>query len=300
MIEIKNVKKSFSDICAVNDVSFDITEGTVYGLIGTNGAGKSTLLRIMSGVIKADSGCVMVDGENVYENPKMKQQFFYLSDEQYFFNDANMITMIDYYANLYPNFNKVRCYELLRQFQLEPKRKIKKLSKGMKKQVSFILGICANTKYLFCDETFDGLDPVVRQAIKSIFAKEISERDFTPVIASHNLRELEDISDSIGLLHRGGILLSKDLMDLKIDIHKIQFTVEGSRTVDEILHDLKIVTRKQQGKLATVMVRGSEQGLIARMNEEKPAYYEILPLSLEEIFICETEAVGYDVSKIIS
>lgn len=300
MIEIKNVKKSFSDICAVNDVSFDITEGTVYGLIGTNGAGKSTLLRIMSGVIKADSGCVMVDGENVYENPKMKQQFFYLSDEQYFFNDANMITMIDYYANLYPNFNKVRCYELLRQFQLEPKRKIKKLSKGMKKQVSFILGICANTKYLFCDETFDGLDPVVRQAIKSIFAKEISERDFTPVIASHNLRELEDISDSIGLLHRGGILLSKDLMDLKIDIHKIQFTVEGSRTVDEILHDLKILTRKQQGKLATVMVRGSEQGLIARMKEERPAYYEILPLSLEEIFICETEAVGYDVSKIIS
>lgn len=299
MIEVKNVKKAFGDLYAVNDVSLKIEDGTVFGLIGTNGAGKSTLLRIMSGVIKQDSGTVTIDGEDVYDNAKVKEQFFYLSDEQYFFNESTPESMADYYSILYPDYDKKRLYSLLETFKLERKRKIKTLSKGMKKQVSFLFGICANTKYLFCDETFDGLDPVMRQGIKSLFAKEVNERNFTPVITSHNLRELEDICDSIGLLHKGGVLLSKDIMDLKVDIHKVQFVVEEGKDVNKILEGLEVLTCKQQGKLITATLRGSEQRLIKKMREEKPVFYEILPLSLEEIFISETEAVGYDLKKLI-
>ena len=203
MIELKNLDKTFQDIHAVDHISGSIREGMVFGLIGSNGAGKSTLLRMISGIIRPDSGEVLVDGKPVYENPEIKSQICFLSDSPYYFPNADIRQMRDYYAMIYPSFNRKLFDSLTEKFKLESKRKISSFSKGMKKQVSILLGICSGTRYLLCDETFDGLDPVIRQAVKSLFASEIMNRDFTPVISSHNLRELEDICDSIGLLHQG-------------------------------------------------------------------------------------------------
>lgn len=206
MIELKNVDKKFRDIQAADHITASVREGMIFGLVGSNGAGKSTLLRMICGVIKPDSGEVLADGAPVYENPDVKSQICFLSDSPYYFANADIEEMRDYYMTLYPSFDRKLFDSLVKKFGLEPKRKISSFSKGMKKQVSILLGLCAKTKYLLCDETFDGLDPVVRQAVKSLFASEIMNRDFTPVISSHNLRELEDICDSVGLLHRGKLL----------------------------------------------------------------------------------------------
>lgn len=222
MIKAENLTKRFDDMIAVDHINAEIKDASVFGLIGTNGAGKSTFLRMMSGVLKPDEGSVTIDGKNVFEREDVKQRFFYISDEQYFFSNATPLEMMEFYSRVYPKFDKNRFHKLLSGFELNGRRKVNTFSKGMKKQLSVICGICANTDYLFCDETFDGLDPVMRQAVKSIFAGDISERNLTPIIASHNLRELEDICDHVGLLHKGGILLSKDLDDMKLNIHKIQ------------------------------------------------------------------------------
>lgn len=299
MININGVSKTFDDICAVKNVTLNIQEGMVFGLIGTNGAGKSTLLRMLSGVFKPDEGTILVDDEPVYDNVKVKSEIFYLSDEQYFFPEATPATMAEYYNGIYPKYDLKRFYILLEKFRLDKKRKMKTFSKGMKRQVAFLLGICANTKYLLCDETFDGLDPLMRQGIKSLFAKEVAERDFTPIIASHNLRELEDICDSIGLLHQGGVLLSEDIAALKLDLHKVQFVLPEGKTAEEILAGFQTVACERQGKLVTATVRGDEVRIVERMKKAASIFYEVLPLSLEEIFISETEAVGYDLKDII-
>ena len=214
MIKINNLIKEFDGFKAVNGITTSIEEGHVFGLVGTNGAGKSTLLRMISGVLKPTEGTVIVDGENVYDNAGIKKEIFYISDEQYF-PCSTPADLERYYKSMYENFDSARFAELLEKFGLDKNRRINTFSKGMKKQLSVIIGVCANTKYLLCDETFDGLDPVMRQAIKSLLAKEMGERGLTPVIASHNLRELEDICDAVGLLHKGGVLLSKDLDEMK-------------------------------------------------------------------------------------
>ena len=219
MIEAVNLTKRFDDIVAVDHISAAIRDGSVFGLIGTNGAGKSTFLRLASGVLKPDEGCITIDGHEVFENIPAKKRFFYISDEQYFFNNTTPVEMMRYYSKVYQGFDEARFHKLMGNFGLDEKRKIHTFSKGMKKQVSVICGVCAGTDYLFCDETFDGLDPVMRQAVKSIFAADMEDRNLTPIIASHNLRELEDICDHVGLLHKGGILLSKDLDDMKLNIH---------------------------------------------------------------------------------
>ena len=207
MLKAVNLTKKFDDLVAVDHINAEIKSGSVFGLIGTNGAGKSTFLRLAAGILKADEGHVTIDGEEVFENIKAKKKFFYIPDDAHFFSNASPLDMMEYYSVVYERFDKARFHKLMGNFGLDEKRKIHTFSKGMKKQVSVILGICSNTDYLFCDETFDGLDPVMRQAVKSIFAAEIEDRNMTPVIASHNLRELEDICDHVGLLHKGGILL---------------------------------------------------------------------------------------------
>ncbi|MEW4413082.1 ABC transporter ATP-binding protein [Clostridium sp. AN503] len=222
MIEAVKLTKRFDDILAVDHIDATIKDGSVFGLIGTNGAGKSTFLRMVAGVLKPDEGTVTIDGMSVFENEEAKHRFFYISDDQYFFNNATPKDMMTYYKITYPGFNEERFHSLMKSFDLSEKRKINTFSKGMKKQVSIICGVCAETEYLFCDETFDGLDPVMRQAVKSIFANDMEERHLTPIIASHNLRELEDICDHVGLLHKGGILLSRDLDEMKMKIHKVQ------------------------------------------------------------------------------
>lgn len=228
MIEIQDVTKQFGDITALNHVDAQIDEGCIFGLVGTNGAGKSTLLRVAAGVLKPESGSVKVDERPVWEDPQAKEKICFLSDRGWFFPNASANTMRDYYAIVYPEFDRARFDELIGKFDLDPKRKLSAFSKGMRKQVAVLLGLCANTKYLFCDETFDGLDPVMRQAVKSLFASELLSRKFTPVIASHSLREIEDICDHIGLLHKGGVLFAKDLDEMKLGIHKLQCVLRSA------------------------------------------------------------------------
>ncbi|MDO5423566.1 MAG: ABC transporter ATP-binding protein [Eubacteriales bacterium] len=299
MIEINGVNKYFEDVKALDNIVATISEGSIFGLVGTNGAGKSTLLRILSGVLEADTGMVLVDGEDVYENPHAKAKICFLSDTAYFFPNATAKSMAEFYSVAYPGFSFDRFYELLERFGLEKKRKISAYSKGMKKQISILLGICTGTKYLFCDETFDGLDPVMRQAVKSIFASELMNRKFTPVIASHNLRELEDICDHIGLLHKGGILLSKDLEDMKFHIHKVQCVLQDPVKEEQILRELEVMQYEKRGSLMTIVARGTRQEILMCIEEKRPIFSEVLPLTLEEIFISETEVAGYDVKNVI-
>lgn len=297
MIEMKGISKKFDQIQAVSKVSGEIREGSVFGLVGTNGAGKSTCLRMMSGILKADEGEVLVDGQDIYENEEMKREIFFISDDQYYFPNSTPKEMMEYYRMFYPCFDEKRFEELAKKFGLEMGRRINTFSKGMKKQVSVLLGVCANTKYLLCDETFDGLDPVMRQAVKSIFALEIMNRNFTPVIASHNLRELEDICDHVGLLHKGGILLSKDLEEMKSNIQKLQCVVAEEEKMS-LLQELDILQMEQRGSLLTLTVRGEREKIEAVLRGKNPVFYEILPLTLEEIFISETEVAGYDIKKL--
>ncbi len=299
MITATNVKKHFGEIAAVNDITVTIKDGEVFGLIGTNGAGKSTFLRMASGVLRPDSGTILVNERPVYENPAAKADIFYISDDQYFLPNATPGDMANFYSDYYASFDKVRFEEMLGSFQLKPDRKINTFSKGMKKQLSVLLGVCANTKYLLCDETFDGLDPVMRQAVKSIFAGELAGRDFTPVIASHNLRELEDICDCVGILHQGGVLLQKDLEEMKLNIHNIQCVFQNAQEEQAALGLLEIVKAERRGSLNLITVRGSEREIMNKIHSFSPIFAEILPLTLEEIFISETEVVGYDIKKLI-
>ena len=207
MITAENATKRFGSITAVDHICAEVRDGSVYGLIGSNGAGKSTFLRMLAGILSPDEGAVRIDGADIFENVAIKARFFFISDEQFFFPNSTPAEMKNYYKRFYRYFDEARYHKLMDGFGLDENRKIRTFSKGMKKQVSVICGICAGTDYLFCDETFDGLDPVVRQTVKSLFAEDVESRGMTPVIASHNLRELEDICDHVGLLHRGGCLL---------------------------------------------------------------------------------------------
>jgi len=300
MIEIRNVTKCFDDIKAVSEVSVTIKEGNVFGLIGTNGAGKSTVLRLITGIYRPDEGELFIDGMPVYDNKAAKKRFFFIADEPYFFNNANAQEMEKYYSGIYENFDSESFYDNLRKFGLSESRKIRTFSKGMKKQLALLLGICSGTKYLFCDETFDGLDPVMRQGIKGLMAKTMEERTFTPVIASHNLRELEDICDHVGLLHKGGVLLSRELEDMKCNIQKVQCVLKNPADKDMVLQGIEIIKEEVRGTLYTFIVRGSRELVEAKFGRLETVFMEMLPLSLEEIFISETEVAGYDVRKLLT
>ena len=298
MIEIKECSKIFADIKAVSQVSLEIGDREVFGLVGSNGAGKSTLLRMMAGIIKPDMGEILIDGIPVYENEEAKSKFFYISDDSYFPVVYTPKDMVRFYRNFYPGFQLQRYMKLMKQFHLDEKRKIGTFSKGMKKQLLVILGVSAGTKYLFCDETFDGLDPVMRQAVKSLFASEIMNREFTPVIASHNLRELEDVCDHVGLLHEGGILLSKDLEEMKLHIHKIQCVLTDRDKEKELERELDILKIQHQGSLLLITARGTRSEIITKIQSKKPLFCEVIPLTLEEIFISETEVAGYEIKNL--
>ena len=298
MIELKGISKQFDQIQAVEKIEGVIREGSIFGLVGTNGSGKSTCLRMIAGILKPDEGEVLVDGENVYENPEKKRDVFFISDDQFYLPNATCEDMKDYYRIFYPSFDQERFDKLLTAFKLDGKRKINTFSKGMKKQLSVILGVCANTKYMLCDESFDGLDPVMRQAVKTIFIQEMTERDFTPVIASHNLRELEDICDHVGLLHNGGILLSKDLDEMKENIFKIQCVVREEDR-EKLVASMDVIYLEQRGSLLTLTVRGTRESITKQVEKWQPVFWEILPLTLEEIFISETEVAGYDIKNLL-
>ena len=298
MIEAINLSKSFENIKALDNINANIKEGSVFGLIGTNGAGKSTFLKILAGILKPDKGSISVDGAEVYENTVSKEKLFYISDEQFFFANTTGKELIKFYSAIYRNFDIKKCEEILKALDLDINRKVNTFSKGMKKQLCIALGVSANTKYLLCDETFDGVDPVMRQAVKSLFAGEMEDRGLTPIIASHNLRELEDICDHVGLLHKGGILLSKDVSDMKLNIHKVQCVFDGEFS-QEYLKGLEIMQIKNSGRVYTLTIKGSEEEIRQRMENLHPIFYEMIGLNLEEIFISETEVCGYDIKKLI-
>ena len=280
MIEAKNLSKSFEDIKALDNINASIRDGNVFGLIGTNGAGKSTFLKILAGILKPDTGEILIDDEKVFENILAKEKFFYISDDQFFFSNTNAKEMIKFYRSVYRNFDVKKCEGILKVLDLDINRKINNFSKGMKKQLCIAIGVSANTKYLLCDETFDGLDPVMRQTIKSLFAKEMDDRGLTPIIASHNLRELEDICD------------------MKLNIHKVQCVFEKDFDIER-LKALDIMQIKNSGRVYTVTIKGNESEIRECIEALNPVFYEMMGLSLEEIFISETEVYGYDIKKLI-
>ena len=277
MITATNATKRFEDITAVDHICAEVKDGSVYGLIGSNGAGKSTFLRMLAGILQPDEGTVQIDGKDIFSTPK---------------------EMKNYYKRFYSKFDEARYRKLMNGFGLDENRKLRTFSKGMKKQVSVICGVCSGTDYLFCDETFDGLDPVVRQTVKSLFAEDVADRGLTPIIASHNLRELEDICDHVGLLHRGGILFSRDLDDMKLGMYKMQ-CIFPNPLPDSAWEGFDILHKEQRGSLYTITARGSREELLAKVNALNPTFCEMLPLTLEEIFINETEVAGYDVKKLL-
>lgn len=299
MITLENVSKRFDDVWAVNNVSLTMQEGSVFGLIGTNGAGKTTMLRMIAGIIRPDSGEILIDEKKVFDNEAAIKEFYFLPDEPYFFRNATPKDMEKYLACTYEDFAVLPYYDYLEKFGLRKDRKISTFSKGMQKQLAIICGLCSNAKYLICDETFDGLDPVMRQAIKGILANHMEQRGLTPIIASHNLRELEDICDHIGLLHAGGVLLSKDLLDMKCNIQKIQCVFSTEDEALKAKKQMSILQMEKRGMLYTITARGSREEMISTFAALDTVFYEVLPLSLEEIFISETEVAGYDIKKII-
>lgn len=299
MIEFRKVSKTFEEICAVREVTMRVEDGSVFGLLGSNGAGKSTLLRMLAGILSPDQGEILVDETSVYENPAVKEQIFYISDDSYFLPNAAAEDMMAFYKQFYPNFDASRFHKLMKQFSLDENRKIATFSKGMRKQLSMILGISAGTRYLLCDETFDGLDPVMRQAVKSLIADEIIKHPFTAVIASHNLRELEDICDYVGLLHRGGILLFKELEDMKFHIHKVQCVLRDPVKEERLLKELETVKVNRQGSLLMITARGTRKEIMERVEASNPLFSEVIPLTLEEIFISETEVAGYEIKDLL-
>lgn len=299
MIETMNLTKSFHDCVAVNQVSIRMNDKEVFGLLGTNGAGKSTLLRMLAGVMRQDEGTICIDREPVYDNAVLKQNMFFIPNDYYYFPNATGQEMSCYISELYPDYSEYRFGRLMKDFGLDPERRISSFSKGMKKQLSIVLGLCSGARYLLCDETFDGLDPVMRQAVKSLFAKDMEDRGLTPVITSHNLREIEDICDHVGLLHKGGILLSEDMEEMKSSILKVQCVFASNEDKEMALAGQEVLKEDNRGRLCTLTIRGSRETIEQHFRGVNTVFFEILPLTLEEVFISETEVVGYDVRKFI-
>lgn len=297
MIIIKEISKTFSDVKALDDVSLTVESGSILGLIGSNGSGKSTLLRAMCGIYRPDSGEILYDGAPVYENYALKQKIVYLSDEQYFAPAATLDDMRNLYKSVYETFDDARYVKMTELFGLDRSRKISTFSKGMQKQSSLLLGMSLRPDFLLCDETFDGIDPVMRQLVRRMIAEDVADNGLTAIISTHNLRELEDICDHICLLHKGKLILDRDLDNMKVSIHKVQFAVDGAYPD---LSALDIISHETRGRLHSVICRGEAEAIEKTIVSYSPMYYDMLPLTLEEIFISEMEDIGYDSNKVIS
>lgn len=297
MLEIINLTKKFEDLTALDDVTFTVNEGSIYGLVGSNGSGKSTLLRIISGVYKADAGLCLVDGETSFDNGKVKENICYLPDTPYFIHQSNLNEMRRFYKTLYANFSDERFEQLLKIFPLDCKKRISSMSKGMQRQAALILSLSTKPKYLLLDEAFDGLDPVMRKVLKSLLAEGISD-GMTAIIASHNLRDLDELCDTVGVVHKGRVLLSDDIDNLKSNIHKVQVIFD--RVPDaSIFNDLNPLSVEKTGSVVQLVVRGDEGEIRDYLNKLFPQFMEILPPTFEEIFMYELEVSGYDANNIL-
>ena len=292
MISAKNVTMEFDGFAALKGLSCEIPDGVIYGLVGSNGAGKSTFLRLLSGVYRPKSGEITVNGEKLYENPMVKKDILYVPDELYFLPQASMNTMANFYAAAYENFSRERFKELTETFGLNPEANINTFSKGMKRQVATVLALSAMPKYLFFDETFDGLDPVMRNLVKQVIYNDVLERNTTTIITSHSLRELEDTCDQLALLHKGGIVFESDIQELKTSLFKIQVAFDAM--FDRSKFDgIQILDYTQMGSVATFIARGNRDDVVANIRAMDPIILDVLPLNLEEVFVYEMEALGY-------
>lgn len=298
MININNVTKKFDDVVALNGLSFNISSGTVFGLVGSNGSGKSTLLRVISGVFKPDGGEVDIDGESTYEKPEIKGKCFFVPDFPYFYNNSTINNTALIYRKIYPNWDEEYFRFLCSTFPVNPRKAVINMSKGMQRQAALILALSTRPKYLLLDEIFDGLDPVIRQLVKKLIITNVTDNNMTVMIASHNLRELEDICDHIGLLHKGGVVMERELDEMKLGIHKAQLAFKDE-VDDSIFNGLNIVKLSRRGNVYNITVKGDINEVTQRLEALEPAFMEALPLTLEEVFINEMEGAGYDINNIL-
>lgn len=292
MIKATNVVKKFDSFAALDHVSCTIPDGCIYGMVGSNGAGKSTFLRLLTGVYKADEGSITIDGEQVYENPAIKDQVIYVPDELYFLNGASMERMAKLYASVYRNFDYDRFKEFAAKFDLNTQKNVATFSKGMRRQAATILALSTRPRYIFFDETFDGLDPIMRNLVKNIICEDVIDRKATAIITSHSLRELEDTCDQLALLHKGGLVFESDIENLKTSLFKVQIAFSGDYD-KSIFGDTEVLKFVKHGSVADAIVRGDKDECVKKLAWLNPILLEVLPLSLEEVFTYEMEALGY-------
>ena len=292
MLEMKKVTKLFGKVKAVDDLTMTVPKGSVYGLVGPNGAGKSTAIRLMTGIYRPDSGSVTLEGMPIYENPVNKVRMGYIPDDIFYFPSASMEEMRSFYKGIYPHFDDCLFEKLFEAFQLPKKSPIRRFSKGMQKQAAFHMALCTRPEMLILDEPVDGLDPVMRRQVWSLILSDVASDGTTVLISSHNLRELEDICDHVGIMDHGRMLLERSLADMQGSTHKLQI-------VGEVPKGLEILHESQTGRLKTLVVRGNARDISLKVSASAPIYFDVLPLSLEEIFIYELGGVNYEVKNIL-
>ena len=299
MIKVNNVVKTFDGFRALDGLTMTAEKGSIYGLVGPNGAGKSTILRHIMGIYRPDSGSVLVDGEQVYENPAVKAKIAAIPDDLYYFNSASTRDMMRFYRGMYPSFDVKRYKALAEAFpEVDEKQPIRRLSKGMQKQSAFRLALCCNPEVLVLDEPVDGLDPVMRRQVWTLLMGDVAQRGTTVLVSSHNLRELEDVCDHVGILSHGKVLLERSLTDLQDNVVKLQIAFSDGQ-LPELPKDLNVLHTSQIGRVFTLIVRGNPAEIKTRMAAFSPILMEALPLTLEEIFIYELGGEDYAVRDIV-
>lgn len=296
MIEVRNVVKEFDGFRALDDMTMTVPKGSVYGLVGPNGAGKSTIIRHITGIYKQDSGDVLVDGAPIFENPAVKSRIAYIPDEIFYFNNASIREMTNFYRSIYKTFDEERFKKLGEVFNLDPKRQMRRLSKGMQKQAAFWMAVSMRPDILVLDEPVDGLDPVMRRQIWSIVMADVAENGTTVLVSSHNLRELEDVCDHVGIMNGGKIMIERSLSDLQENIVKIQLALPDG---GELPADLDILHKSNTGRLQSLIMHGNREELTAKLQTSNPLFMDIVPLTLEEIFIYELGGADYEVKDIV-
>lgn len=299
MIEISNLSKSFDNKNYVlENLNCKIKDNAIYGLVGANGAGKSTLLRLINSIYTANEGKILIDNQNAYDNETLKQEMVFVPDDLYFYPGYTLMDMAEYHKSLYHNFDMNFVINTANTLKLNPNVKISNFSKGMKRQCALICALATNAKYLFFDETFDGLDPVVRNYFKKLLSDAMSKKDTTIIMTSHNLRELEDICDNLGLLYKGNILFESDIDTLKTNMFKVQISLKQDFDKNTF-KKLKILSYKKVGSVATLIINEEGHDSKKYLESLKPIILDYLPLTLEEVFIYQMEALGYEFESIL-
>lgn len=296
MIEVRNVIKEFDGFRALDNLSMTVPTGSVYGLVGPNGAGKSTIIRHLTGIYRQDSGEITVDGEPVFENPAVKSRIAYIPDDIFYYSNASIREMMDFYRSIYPHFDEQRFKKLGEVFELDPKRQMRRLSKGMQKQAAFWIAVSLRPDILVLDEPVDGLDPVMRRQIWSIIMADVAESGTTVLVSSHNLRELEDVCDCVGIMNKGKIMIERSLNELQENIVKIQLALPDGETLPE---GLDILHKSNTGRLQSLIMHGTQEELTQKLKVANPLFIDAVPLTLEEIFIYELGGADYEVKDIV-